>query len=343
MFMRHAQKPLKTCFPLCLNLFMVLGMGVFFMNGCDQSSSTQHLYRIGISQIIEHKALDETRRGIEDTLNQELGKDNVHILYKNAQGSLPISKQIAQYLVEASPQVVVGVSTASAQALKASLRGSNIPLVFTCVTDPVKAGLIPDLKTPPPGVTGVVDTPPLNAQLLLIQKLLPSLKTLGILYTPGEINSVTVLENLRNLCQQHGIALMEQPVLKSSEISASARALMPQVQAVYVPQDNAIVAAMSSLIRVSYELKIPVFASDPGSVTQGALAAVCYSYYDIGMETGRKILEILKGKKPESLKIEPPQAFKYYINDQSAEKLGLKIPEKDSIPWEPQKLYTQSK
>lgn len=296
-----------------------------FLSNCDQSSSS-HKVVIGISQIIEHKALDEARQGIEDVLFKEFGEKKIQILYRNAQGNIATSKQIAQNLIEQNPAVLIGISTPSAQTLKTSLKSRSIPLVFTCVTDPVSAGLVKGISSPAPGITGVIDTPPLEKQIEMMQKIKPDLKKVGVMYNSGEPNSVTTIQRFKEICQRKYIEVIEVVVTKSSEIMTSARHLLPKVQALYIPQDNILVSAMTSLAKISYELKVPIFASDSGSVKEGALASLSYSYYEIGVETGKKVVQILKGKKAETLPIKPPAKVSFYKNDKAAQELGVHLP-----------------
>ncbi len=288
---------------------------------------------ISITQIVEHPSIDAIREGALKFLQDAgLTKDkDFKWIYNNAQGNQSINVQIAQKFVGLRPKVIFAISTPSAQATLANREGSEIPVVFGAVSDPVGANIVPTLEKNQGSVTGVSDAPPLAAQVLLIQKMFPRLKNLGILYNPGEVNSVNTRNNLKKHLVDKGINLIEMPVVNVSMLMAAAQKLIRQVEAIYVPQDNLIISAIEALVRLQDEYKVPIFTNDQGSVQQGALACVGTNYFESGKVAGEMILKILKGEKAGSIPTYFPDKTEAYINRKALHKLGLKMPQLNNL------------
>lgn len=299
----------------------------------NAKSAEKQPFIIAISQIVEHPSLDAARQGILDALRDYgfIDGENISILYKNAQGNITTSSQIAQNLAANTPKptVFVAIGTPTAQGAISATRGKEIPIVFTAVTDPVSSRLVKDLTTPSKSVTGVIDyPPPLEAQINLMKSLLHGLKTVGVLYNPGESNSVSVIKTFKEKAEKEGIRVIEAPVAKAVDLALAVRKLVGKgVQALYVPQDNTVISAMPQLASLSYFHKVPVFTSDNGSVKEGAFASISYSYYTVGRKTGEYIKRVLGGENIENLPITTPSSHKLYINTTAAQALGLELPE----------------
>ncbi|MBN9413028.1 MAG: ABC transporter substrate-binding protein [Candidatus Paracaedimonas acanthamoebae] len=308
----------------------VLILGSLFLFRDKIEPSAQSLKVIAISQIVEHPSLEAVRQGIYDFLSQsglEEGKD-YKVIYKNAQGNMSINNQIAQQLSGMKPDVMVAISTPSAQALASVSHGKNIPLVFAAVTDPLQARLIKDLNKPGDFISGVSDLPPLNAQIELIRELFPTAKKIGILYNPAEVNSTKTISEFQDLAKKFEYEILLAPTTKSSEVLFSAQNLIGKVDILYIPQDNTVVSAISSLISLQYEKKIPCFTSDEVLVQKGAIAAVGTSYYEHGKQVGEIVFKFLENKKGVQIPIAFPRNPQIYINYETAKNLDLSIPDK---------------
>lgn len=305
---------------LVITLFVCLGL-----LGCDQQSDKKV---VSIVQIIEHPALDDVRHGIEDVLKKSelYQKGQLTWKYENAQGNISTAMQIAHEIIGQTPEVAVAIGTPVAQALHSALQEHNIPIVFAAVTDPIAAGLVQSLQAPPDHMTGVMDSPPLDKQLELIQQILPHLKTIGVMFNPGESNSVATLEKFKALAKVRGLKILEGAVYKPVDILQVANRIMPKVDAVFSPQDNIVVSAMKTVVNNGIKHGKPVFAADGGSVKNGALATLSYSYYELGQETGRRILQVLKGASPGSIPVTAPSQVNLYINQETAKTLGIPLP-----------------
>ncbi len=303
--------------------------GIFFhYNWLSQPS--QKIKIIAISQIVEHPSLEAVRRGIFDFLvqsNLQEGKD-YKIIYKNAQGNMSINNQIAQQFIGIKPDVIVAISTPSAQALTVASHNMNIPFVFAAVTDPVHANLVKDLNRPGKFISGVSDLPPVEAQITLIKDLLPKLSKVGILYNPAEVNSVKIVNQFKQLAKKANLEVFLAPTTRTSEVLFAAQSLVGKVEAIYVPQDNTIVSAISSLISLQYEKKIPCFTSDEVLVQKGAFAAVGTSYYEHGKQVGERIVKFLNHSTGLEIPIAFPEKPQIYINKTTAKHLDINISDK---------------
>jgi putative ABC transport system substrate-binding protein len=315
--------------PLLKRLFtFLLLLNCSFLTSCNKNAP-ESTKTIAISQIVEHAALDDARKGILQALADKGYKEgkNLKIIYKNAQGNNSVNSQIAQQFAGLAPNAIIAISTPSAQAVLNATKASNIPLIFTAVTDPIAAQLTESLESPTHNLTGVTDAVPIQRQLELIKELLPSLQKLAVFYNPGEDNSVLMVKKIKELAPALDIALYEGIVTKTSELRAATDAIPSDIQAIFVPLDNTIVSVMNQLSQIGISKGIPVFAADSGSVENGALATLSFSYFDLGYETGKLVLNILEGKKPQTLPIKAPQTLDVYINTTSVQKLNIQIPE----------------
>ncbi|AIL12744.1 hypothetical protein IM40_03120 [Candidatus Paracaedimonas acanthamoebae] len=308
-------------------------MSVLILLFPNLSFSHSEIPLIAITQIVAHPAIDAIREGASKALEEAgLKKEkDFKWIYKNAQGNQSINIQIAQKLIGMRPKVILAISTPSAQAIMANMKSEGIPLVFGAVSDPVKSKVVSTLEKNAGTVTGVSDAPPLTAQILLIQTMVPHLKNLGVLYNPSEINSVNTLNTLKHHLVGKGINLIAAPVVNSSILLGAAQKLVGQVDAIYIPQDNMIISAIEALIRLQAQHKLPIFTSDQGSVQQGALACVGINYFESGKVAGEMILKILNGEKAGSIPTHFPNSVEVYLNMKVLHKLGLKLPKFEKL------------
>ncbi|TVT47676.1 MAG: ABC transporter substrate-binding protein [Sedimenticola thiotaurini] len=309
------------------NLILKLGLILFTSVSLIALATTTQVLaaekHVAVSQIVEHPALDAARQGIQDELTENgyvVGK-NLKWSYESAQGSPSTAAQIAKKFAGEKPDLVIGISTPSAQTLAASARG--IPLIFSAVTDPLAAKLVTNLEKPGGLITGTSDALPIEKHLDLIQELVPTIKRLGVMFNPGEANSVSSVNQLRSAAEKRGWEIVEGGAAKTSEVLAAARSLVGKVDAIYVPTDNTVVSAFESVVRVGQQAKLPVIAGDTSSVDRGAIAAIGFNYYDVGRQTGRMAVRVLKGDKPGDIAVETVQKTELYLNKGSAVKMGV--------------------
>lgn len=282
---------------------------------------------VAVTAIVEHSALDAARDGVKDALAEAGYKEgeNLKFIYQSAQGNPATAAQIARQFVGEGPDVIVPISTPSAQAVVSATR--DIPVVFTAVSDPVGAQLVKDLKKPGGNVTGLSDMSPVVEHIKLIKEVMPNIKKLGYLYNSGETNSVSLLAALKEAATAEGIEIVESAATKSAEVQGAARALVGRADAMYVPTDNTIVSALESAVGVAEESKLPLFTADTDSVKRGALAALGFNYYDVGKQTGAIVVKILKGEKPGDIAVDIAKGTDLVINLGAAKKMGIEFPQ----------------
>lgn len=282
---------------------------------------------ICITQIVEHPSLDKIRLGIEKKLKRLNRGKKINIVYENAQGNIAIASQIARNFFSLSPDIVVAISTPSAQTVLAAARDcSNVPIVFTGITDPLSAKLVYNLEEPGGFVTGVIDLPPIDLQIDLMLKILPNLKKLGVIYNSSEVNSQKQLKLLQEYALKKNIKIVTSSISKSSEVSTAAAFLVNKIDAIFIPNDNTVISALEGIIDVSKKFKIPVFTSDVESVKRGAIAALANDQFKMGEETADIILQILDGKFPGKIDVQNSKNTVLFINNTFAGQIELNIP-----------------
>lgn len=282
--------------------------------------------RVAITAIVEHPALDATRDGIKAellTLGWQEGK-TVVFSYESAQGNPATAAQIARKLVGEAPDVIVPISTPSAQAVAAAT--TDIPIVFTAVTDPVGAGLVTDLAHPGGNITGMSDLSPIAKQMALIKEITPNVTKLGVIYNPGEANSVTLVELIRQSAPELGMEVVAAVAPKSADVLAATQSLVGEVEAIYVPTDNTVVSAFEAVTRIAVEQHIPLYAGDTDSVPRGAIAALGFNYRDVGRQTGRIVAKVLRGANPGDIPVEGVELTELHLNTGAAARMGVEIP-----------------
>jgi putative ABC transport system substrate-binding protein len=280
---------------------------------------------VSVTSIVEHPALDAIRDGVKKAL-ADAGYTQAKGLkweFQTAQGNTAIAAQIARKFVGDKPDVIVAIATPSAQAVVAATK--SIPVVYSAVTDPVAAQLVTSMKPSGTNVTGVSDTLELEKQVDLIKRVVPGAKRVGMVYNPGEANSVVVVERLRELLPKSGMSLVEASAARTVDVGAAARSLVGKVDVIYTNTDNNVVSAYEALVKVGNDAKIPLIASDTDSVKRGAIAALGVNYSDLGVQTGKMVVRILKGEKPGTIASETSKKLELYVNKAAAQKQGVAL------------------
>ncbi len=280
---------------------------------------------VAVTAIVEHPALDSVRDGVKEGLlaeGFESGK-NLKWIYQSAQGNTGTAAQIARKFVGDRPDAIVAIATPSAQAVLAATR--DIPIVFSAVSDPVAAQLVKGWKASGGNVTGVSDMLMLEKQIELIRKVVPNVKRVGMVFNPGEANSMVVVEQLRAALPAAGMTLVEAGAPRSIDVGAAARSLAGKVDVIYTNTDNNVVSAYEALVKVANDSKIPLIAADTDSVKRGAIAALGVNYTDIGRQTGRMVARILKGEKPGVIDPETSETLELFVNTGAAARQGVRL------------------
>lgn len=289
-----------------------------------KADKKKDVFRIGISQFITHQSLDATREGFVDELAKQgyVEGKNIEIDLQNAQGEQRNLKTISQQLAESS-DVVLAIATPSAQSLANTTQ--TTPVIFSAVTDPVSAKLVESREHPGGNVTGTSDqsSDAISTQINLIKKVLPKAKTIGILYTQSEPNSVVQKDEAKRLLEEKGFTVVEKTVLDSNNVKAAAESLMAEVDMVFVPTDNIISSTMETVKQVSIKHKVPVFGGSTEMIAVGGLYNYGTNYEELGRQTARMLVRVLKGEKPENIAVELPEKLELHTNQEMADALGI--------------------
>ena len=291
-----------------------------------KADKKKDVFRIGISQFITHQSLDATREGFVDELAKQgyVEGENIEIDLQNAQGEQRNLKTISQQLAESS-DVVLAIATPSAQSLANTTQ--TTPVIFSAVTDPVSAKLVESREHPGGNVTGTSDqsSDAILTQINLIKKVLPKAKTIGILYTQSEANSVVQKDEAKRLLEEKGFSVVEKTILDSNNVKAAAESLMAEVDMVFVPTDNIISSTMETVKQISIKHKVPVFGGSTEMVAVGGLYNYGTNYEELGRQTARMLIRVLKGEKPENIAVELPEKLELHTNKEMADALGIDI------------------
>ncbi|MEH7223514.1 ABC transporter substrate-binding protein [Bacillus sp. JJ1566] len=317
--------------------------GFLALAGCGTSdntsgdagkSSEKEQVVVGITQYAPHTSLDAATEGFKKALEDQGFKEgeNLKIFLENAQGEQSNTATIAQKLVGDKVDLIFANATPSAMAaLNAT---SEIPIIFTSVTDPVGAKLVEAFDKPGANITGTTDNHP-DATKTTINFITQEMgaKKIGVIYNSGEQNSVVQVEQVKEFAEQDGAELVEVSVSTTAEVKQAAESLVGRVDAIYIPTDNTAVQALDSIIAVANEKDIPLFVGELDSMKAGGFAASGFEYYDIGYQSGLMAAAILKGeKKASEIPVELPNSLQLVINKKAAEEQGIEIkPEWEKI------------
>lgn len=319
MFFKEEQKMIPLHF---LKMYFNV-ISLFLVILLPFSVAAESMKTIGITQIVEHPSLNAIREGIIEELEKQGFKEGetLTIFFESAQGNPVLATQIAQKFASLPFDVIIPISTPSAQAIVHKIK--NIPVIFAAITDPVGAKVVSSLNAQEGNVTGVTDSPPLAEQLKLIETCIPYLKTLGVIYNPGEANSVAMIDTLKTLLKKKSITVHIATVSKSSDVQAAARSLVGDVDSIFIGNDNTVVLGLESLVKICLEAKKPLFVSDPDSVNRGGLAAYAYDHYQMGRQVGAMVARVLKGEKVKNMPVEQATDLKFSLNPATAQKLKI--------------------
>ena len=312
-------------------LMAVVVAGIMMVTGCTTGGKetnsqvdmeTKKAYTIGISQLAEHPALDDARRGFEDGL-KELGID-AEIVYQNAQGDIPNTVAIAQKMANDKVDLIYAIATPAAQSAKQAT--SEIPILFSAVTDPVKSEIVEDWETVGGNVTGTSDMAPIESQLKMFKELDPNIKTIGILYNTSEANSEIQINDVKKLAPAEGLEVVTVGVTNVNEIPQALDSLLSKVDALYALSDNLIASSVELVNKKLLENNMISVGAEESQVGGGILITNGLSYYELGKQTAQMAKEILvDGKDISSIPVGLAEKTITTVNKNSLEALGLDI------------------
>ncbi len=308
---------------IIITLFVLLSMFSSFSEGVREDYAQKKVYKIGISKLLAHPALDAIEEGIKDYLDSTGYAFEYDV--QNANGEVTAASQIAQVFKDEGTDLNIGIATPTAQAL------ANVcvdtPLIYSSVTDPTAAGLVGKGME---NIAGVSDMVPVAAHLSLIMQIVPELESLGMVYTSGEANGIVLMEAMKAAAEDEGVDLITASVANSSEVRMAAESIIDRVDAVYVATDNTVISAITALSDVCMAHRIPLFSADTtSSYGTDVLLAGGFDYYASGLLTGEIVERYLDGENLEDIGVVylDQESLEIYLNMDVASALGLTIPE----------------
>lgn len=327
------KKQLKSV-AIFLSVLMLVGS----LFGCASNTSTANSGKsggkagdkvtVGIIQFTAHVALDSAREGFIAALqdNNFVEGQNLEIDFQNAQADQSNLSTISDRFVSNKVDLVLAIATPAAQAIAGKTK--DIPILGTAITDYEGAKLVDSNEKPGGNVTGTSDMNPIKEQIDLLVKLVPDAKTVGVLYTSNEDNSIIQARIAKEAIENLGLNYVEVTVTNSNDVQQAAQTIVEKCDAIYVPTDNVFASSMPIVHGVTIASKTPVIAGESGMVENGALATLGINYYDLGYQTGLMAVDVLTGKsKPADMPIKTSEQFDFMINGTVAEEIGLAIPD----------------
>ena len=309
-------------------MLITLGAGCGGSQQADSQSAEEKVFNVGIIQYVEHVALDSAREGFITALadNGYVDGENIKIDLQNAQADQSNLSTISDRFVGNNVDLVLAIATPATQAIAG--KTTDIPILGTAVTDYVSARLVDSNDAPGGNVSGTTDMNPIKEQIDLLVKLVPGAKTVGVMYTSSEDNSVIQAKIAKEAIEKLGLKYVEVTINNSNDVQQAAQSIVTQCDALYLPTDNVIASAMPVIHGVTAVSKTPVICGESGMVDNGGLATLGINYYDLGYQTGLMGVKILKGEaEPATMPIEAATKFDFAINGTVANEIGITIPE----------------
>ena len=318
-------------------LLIVLLGGYYYMNSkkentnqevsqTDVQTTDEKVVNIGVLQLLSHPALDSIYKGMVEELARQGYEDgkNIKIDLQNAQGEQSNLALMSEKLVSEKNDILVGITTPATLSLANATK--ETPIIMAGITYPVEAGLIASEDKPGNNITGVSDRTPIKQQLEIMKKVLPKMKKVGILYTASEDNSVKQAQEAEKLAKELGLEVKVSSIANTNDIQQVTESLASETDAIFVPIDNTIASAMSTVVKVTDAKKIPVFPSADTMVADGGVLGIGVDQYQIGVETAKVVAKVLKGEDTKNMPIVLANEGVIYLNEAKAKQLGIEIP-----------------
>ena len=308
---------------------LMAAAAVLVLTACGKPAGETQ-YTIGIVQFAEHGSLDNCKTGFLEGLAQagiEEGK-NLTVLYDNAQADMGTASTIADSYVSQKVDLICAIATPAAMSAYNSCINSDIPVIYTAVSDPKGAGLVKADGSSVGNITGTSDALPVREQLAMIRRMLPEAEKIGIIYTTSEANSVSTVAQYKTEAAAYGFEIVDTGINTIAEVPMAAADMAAKVDCITNLTDNTVVSALQTVLDEANKQKIPVFGSEVEQVKNGCVAAMGLDYVALGRQTGDMAAKVLKGEaKASEMSCEVISAASLYINTAAADQIGLAIPE----------------
>lgn len=321
-----------------LAVLLAAAMTAAFTAGCGSKTAegtaasgtngTEGSYTIGISQFAEHGSLDNCREGFMEGLAEAglVEGENLTVLFENAQTDTGTASTIADSFVSKKVDLICAIATPTAMSAYNSCMDTEIPVIYTAVSDPVGAGLAKEDGSSVGNITGTADSLPVQEQLEMIRAMMPDAKKIGILYTTSEANSVSTIETYKELAGDMGFEIIDTGINTIADVEMAAKDMVTRVDCITNLTDNTVVSALQTVLAAANDQGIPVFGSEIEQVKNGCLASMGIDYVELGKQTGAMAAKVLKGEAAASeLPYETCKGASLYVNTAVAENLNFEL------------------
>lgn len=309
---------MKKLIAIVFALILVLSFAV------SANAEAAKTYTVGIIQMADNGAFTDMREGYIARM-RELGytEDKMTFEYQNAQGDMSNLASICQAMIDKKVDYVVTIATPPSQAFLNM--GSDIPMFFISVSNPMGAGIVTDMAKPDKNATGTSNAIPVEEMFKLSAKLTPNVQTYGLIYCTSEVNSVTTINNAKAYMDANGLKYVEAVVTNSGEVQQAVQSLIGRVDAIFVPNDSVVQTALTVVADAAKEAKIPVYGSSAVMVASGAFATISISDTQIGQMTADMSDQYLKGTAIADIPAVVVSDFTMVINKTTADAIGVTI------------------
>ncbi|WP_235012344.1 ABC transporter substrate-binding protein [Caballeronia catudaia] len=322
-----------ACRLACRKLSSVLGAAMIVAlasAGGPVAAQTPSTTVIGIASLGPHPSLAKTIEGFKQQMAKEgyVEGKNTSYVYSDANFTQALMPQMFSQIVAQHPSLILTVTTSVSQVARSAVVDPKTPLIFTEVTDPVAAGLVPNWKQGGERFTGSSDLQDFDAVLAFAKKAFPGVKSFGTLYNAGEANDVVTTKALEAAAQRAGLAFRPVSVDTVNDITQRAQ-LLKGVGFVYITGSNLVQSAIPAVAASMQRLKIPVLSSETEAIKKGmATASYAVSLESVGANAAKLAGRVLKGEKTSALAPAMPMAGDYVmsISKSQFQALGLKVP-----------------
>ena len=307
---------------------LLVAIMMFAFAGCSENKNKEDsVLKIGIIQYMSHPSLDNCYNGIISALENSGIEYTVDYQTGSSSSADADCTNFAKNMVAANYDMIIAIATPAAKAAFAATDDTEIPVIFCAVSDPIAAGLVESMEAPGYICTGTSDVLDLEAQVAIIKAMQPDVKSIGILYTSSEDNSITNLKNFKRVCDKENIEVVATAVQGASDIPSVAEELASKVDCINNFTDNNVVNNLSVVLSAADKYGIPVYGSEEEQVVNGCLASVSIDYVALGKVTGEMAVEVLNGADASAMPVKTITEATPIINSSVLKKLGLSIPE----------------
>ena len=314
---------MKKILAVMLAVIMMLAFA-----GCGETQNEKKsVLKIGIIQYMSHPSLDNCYNGVISALESSGLQYTVDYQIGSGNSADSDCTNFAKNMVAANYDMIIAIATPAAKSAFAATDDMEIPVIFCAVSDPVAAGLVESMDAPGYLCTGTSDVLDLEAQVAIIKAMQPEVKSIGILYTSSEDNSITNLKNFKAVCDKEGIEVVATAVQGASDIPSAAEELASKVDCINNFTDNNVVNNLSVVLTAADKYGIPVYGSEEEQVINGCLASVSIDYVALGKVTGEMAVSVLKGEDASTMAVKTITEATPVINSSVLKKLGLSTPE----------------